>query len=89
MSEEHPLFRRPGRALADSTHIDRHSRGSFRFKVMIPQAPPFSGVRITIPLRTHDGEEAAARAAIVRDTLRKCGILPFGEQIDAGDNSET
>jgi hypothetical protein len=86
---ETPLFRRPGRPLTQSSHLDRHSRGSFRFKVTIPQAPPFSGIRVTIPLHTHDMEQAAVRARIVRDTLRKCGILPFSGEIEAGDNYET
>lgn len=86
---DHPLFRRPGRALADSSHLDRHSRGSYRFKITSPGSALFAGERITIPLGTRDFEEAEARARIVRATLAKFGILPFDMEIEAGDNSET
>ncbi len=86
---EHPIFRRPGRALGQSSHLDRHSRGSLRFKITLPGNGPFVGKRVTIPLGTHDPDEAEARAQIVRITLDKTGIIPFSEEIEAGDNSET
>ena len=84
---DHPLFRRPGRALSESRHLDRHSGGSYRFKITLPGTALFGGDRITIPLETHDVFEAAARARIIRMTLAKCGVLPF-EEIPSGDNSE-
>lgn len=82
----HPLFRRPGRALADSSHLDRHDRGSYRFKITLPGTALTVGKRVTLPLLTRDPELAAYGARVLRAALNSLEILPFDSEIEAGDN---
>lgn len=71
-----PLFRRPdGRPLPPNHHLAKHTRGSYRVFVTVDRGPKYTGQRISVPVRTHDEEEARARRDILIDGLIRANVL--------------
>ena len=69
------LTTRAGVPVSRDYALSRHSRGSLRMQTTIAVDPRMTGQRITIPLHTHDLDEARQRRDIVLDALSKVRVL--------------